>query len=116
MLTKVGLGHRLGAETDATSGLSVGEQQRLALARVLASKPDWVFLDEATSALDLDSERRLMTLLQAELPEATFVVVAHREPQGLSDVVRIELSRDNVQRTAADARSLVHGNLAVRLG
>ncbi len=99
-----------------TSGLSVGEQQRLALARVLASKPDWVFLDEATSALDLDSERRLMTLLQAELPDATFVVVAHREPQGLSDVVRIELSRDSADNITSNAGNLIQGNLAVRMG
>jgi vitamin B12/bleomycin/antimicrobial peptide transport system ATP-binding/permease protein len=116
LLTRVGLGHRLGAETDATNGLSVGEQQRLALARVLASKPDWVFLDEATSALDLDSERRLMTLLQAELPHATFVVVAHREPQGLRDVVRIELSRGSADNITSSAGNLVQGNLAVRMG
>jgi putative ATP-binding cassette transporter len=90
LLHKVGLGHRLGAAE--TSGLSIGEQQRLALARVIAAKPDWIFLDEATSALDLESEHRLMTLLRTELPTATFVIVAHREPQGLTDVVRIELS------------------------
>ena len=90
LLHTVGLGHRFG--TDETSGLSIGEQQRLALARVIAARPDWVFLDEATSALDLDSERRLMTLLRNELPDATLVIVAHREPHGLTDVVRIELS------------------------
>ena len=101
LLHKVGLGHRLAAEGEDGRGLSVGEQQRLALARVLAAKPDWVFLDEATSALDLESERKLMTLLRAELPDATFVVVAHREPQGLTNVVRIELSRQS-----ADDRTL----------
>jgi vitamin B12/bleomycin/antimicrobial peptide transport system ATP-binding/permease protein len=101
LLHKVGLGHRLCGETNATNGLSIGEQQRLALARVLAAKPDWVFLDEAMSALDVESERMLMTLLRMELPDATFVVVAHREPQGLTNVVRVDLS----QRTA-DARTL----------
>ena len=102
-------------ETDATSGLSVGEQQRLALARVLASRPDWVFLDEATSALDLESERKLMTMLRNELPGATLVVVAHREPQGLTGVVRID-SRQNMEHAASHVQSPIHGNLAVRSG
>ncbi len=117
LLHKVGLGHRLGASVEATSGgLSVGEQQRLALARVLARRPDWLFLDEATSALDLESERALMTLLRTELPQTTFVVVAHREPQGLTGVVRIDLSADGVNNITSAATSLSQGNLAVKMG
>ncbi len=100
LLGKVGLAHRVTAEGEDGRGLSVGEQQRLALARVLAAKPDWVFLDEATSALDIESERMLMTLLRTELPDATLVVVAHREPQGLTNVVRIDLSRQNAEDRA----------------
>ncbi len=116
LLNKVGLGHRLDSLADAPKGLSVGEQQRLALARVLAAKPDWVFLDEATSALDLDSERKLMTMLRTELPDATFVVVAHREPQGLTGVARIELSRDDAQHATMNSPGPIVGNLAVRVG
>ena len=116
LLNKVGLGHRLDSLADVPKGLSVGEQQRLALARVLAAKPDWVFLDEATSALDLDSERKLMTMLRTELPNATFVVVAHREPQGLAGVVRIELSRNGADNITSQAENLIQVNLAVRLG
>ncbi|MDQ8729593.1 SbmA/BacA-like family transporter [Bradyrhizobium sp. LHD-71] len=116
LLRKVGLGHRLGAEADTAGGLSVGEQQRLALARVLAAKPDWVFLDEATSALDLDSERKLMTLLRTEMPDATFILVAHREPQGLSNVVRIELPEASVDTVTPAAEGIVQGNLALRMG
>jgi putative ATP-binding cassette transporter len=75
---------------------------------VIATRPDWVFLDEATSALDLDSERKLMRLLRTELPSATLVVVAHREPQGLTDLVHVELSRPCTASTegAADGRLL----------
>ncbi len=102
LLHKVGLGHRLDRETNATNGLSVGEQQRLALARVLAAKPDWVFLDEATSALDIELERMLMTLLRTELPDATLVVVAHREPQGLTDVTSRSVAAGR-QRQIAEA-------------
>jgi vitamin B12/bleomycin/antimicrobial peptide transport system ATP-binding/permease protein len=91
LLRKTGLGHRLDAGDENAAGLSVGEQQRLALVRLILAKPDWAFLDEATSALDLETERRVMSLLRTELPDTTFVVVAHREPQGLGDVRNVSL-------------------------
>jgi len=59
--------------------LSGGEQQRVAFARVLLHRPDFVFLDEATSALDPDSEHKLYTVLVRLLPESAVVSVAHRE-------------------------------------
>lgn len=58
--------------------LSQGEQQKLAFARVLLQRPDYVFLDEATSALDPACERRLYELLMAHLPQAAIVSVGHR--------------------------------------
>ena len=66
-------------ETDDWSRiLSLGEQQRIAFARVLLVRPDWIFLDEATSALDETREARLYDLLRSELPDAGLVSVAHR--------------------------------------
>jgi putative ATP-binding cassette transporter len=62
-----------------TRVLSPGEQQRLAGARVLLHKPDFLFLDEATSALDPDNEARLYRLFNERLPKAAIVSVAHRE-------------------------------------
>ncbi|CAN0618046.1 vitamin B12/bleomycin/antimicrobial peptide transport system ATP-binding/permease protein [Burkholderia multivorans] len=59
--------------------LSPGEQQRLAGARVLLHKPDFLFLDEATSALDPDNEARLYHLFNERLPKAAIVSIAHRE-------------------------------------
>jgi len=91
LLRAVGLGPRLDAGEDNASGMSVGEQQRLALVRLIVSKPDWIFADEATSAMDAESERAVMALLRAELPEATFVIVAHREPQGFTTIRRVLL-------------------------
>ena len=44
--------------------LSGGEQQRLAFARALLFRPDWLFLDEATSALDEEAERRMYELVR----------------------------------------------------
>jgi putative ATP-binding cassette transporter len=58
--------------------MSGGEQQRLALARALLHKPDWLFLDEATAALDEGAEQELYALLQERLPAATVVSIAHR--------------------------------------
>lgn len=94
LLRKTGLGHRLDAGDDNATDLSVGEQQRLALVRLILARPDWAFLDEATSALDLETERLVMSLLRAELPATTFVIVAHREPQGLGDVHNVPLGSE----------------------
>ncbi|WP_414153147.1 ABC transporter ATP-binding protein/permease [Pectinatus frisingensis] len=57
--------------------LSLGEQQRLAFARILLKKPEWVFLDEATSALDEITEARLYKMLKTELPNITIISVGH---------------------------------------
>lgn len=59
--------------------LSGGEQQRLAMARVLLHRPDYVFLDEASSALDSESEARVYGLLTSQLPDSCVVSIAHRE-------------------------------------
>lgn len=58
--------------------LSGGEQQRVAFARVLLQRPDFVFLDEATSALDPATEAMLYQALIAELPDSAIISVAHR--------------------------------------
>lgn len=57
--------------------LSPGEQQRIAFARVLLHKPDWVFLDESTSMLDANNEAHLYHLLQKRLPNCSVVSVGH---------------------------------------
>jgi putative ATP-binding cassette transporter len=58
--------------------LSLGQQQRLAFARLLLQKPAWVFLDEATSALDLPNQARVMSLFDDEMKAATIVSIGHR--------------------------------------
>ncbi len=57
--------------------LSGGEQQRLAIARALLVKPDWLFLDEATASLDPETEGRMYAVLKRRLPATTIVSIAH---------------------------------------
>jgi len=58
--------------------LSLGEQQRVAFFRALATKPGVIFLDEATSALDEEAEQYFYKLLREKLPQALIVSVGHR--------------------------------------
>lgn len=82
LLDKVNMPHlveRLGglnADMDWGKVLSVGEQQRLAFARVLLSKPRYAMLDEATSALDSDNEDSLYRQLAES--STTIVSISHR--------------------------------------
>jgi vitamin B12/bleomycin/antimicrobial peptide transport system ATP-binding/permease protein len=72
------LAHCLDQAGDWSARLSGGEQQRLAFARVLLHRPDWLFLDEATSAVDEPTEAALYRLLAARLPGTSVVSVGHR--------------------------------------
>ena len=58
--------------------LSGGEQQRLAFARALLVKPDWLFLDEATASLPEEAQDALYRLLKERLPRTTLVSIGHR--------------------------------------
>jgi putative ATP-binding cassette transporter len=73
-----GLRNRLDEHAHWGQVLSHGEQQRLAIARALLIKPDWLFLDEATSAIDEDEEARLYRKLADALPATTVISIGHR--------------------------------------
>lgn len=80
-LRQTQLGHLAGALNKAGDWsriLSLGEQQRLAFARVLFNRPAIVFMDEATSATDEGLEHALYSLLRGQLPECMIVSVGHR--------------------------------------
>ena len=80
-LEAVGLGAltgRLDEEAPWAQRLSGGEQQRVAVARALLARPDWLFLDEATASLDPEAEAQLYALLRRSLPNTTIVSIAHR--------------------------------------
>ncbi|CAK0763942.1 vitamin B12/bleomycin/antimicrobial peptide transport system ATP-binding/permease protein [Azospirillaceae bacterium] len=73
----------LDEESHWANRLSPGEQQRIAVARVLLHKPDWAFLDEATSACDLETEQRLYQALRQRASGTTLISISHREEVAL---------------------------------
>ncbi len=95
-LEAASLGHlaaRLGEDAHWTNILSGGEQQRLAIARALVFKPDWLFLDEATASLDETTEEAVYTALKQRLPGATIVSIGHRPSLRKWHDRRLELQR-----------------------
>ncbi len=74
--------------------LSGGEQQRLAFARALLTRPDWLFLDEATAALPEAEQDRLYRLMREELPRTTFVSVGHRDSLAAHHARRLQWRGD----------------------
>lgn len=80
-LTRCGLEHlipRLEEDQRWDRILSLGEQQRLAFARVLLHRPRWVLMDEATAALDEANQDAMMRLFREELAESALVSIGHR--------------------------------------
>jgi vitamin B12/bleomycin/antimicrobial peptide transport system ATP-binding/permease protein len=85
---------RLDEVNDWAKVLSPGEQQRIAFARILLTKPKVVFLDEATSALDEPLEFMIYGLVRRELPETVFVSVTHRSTVNRHHDQHLELLGD----------------------
>ena len=101
------LAQRLDEEQNWAQVLSGGEQQRVAFARALLYKPQWLFMDEATASLDDASETRLYNLLHERLPDTRIVSTGHHpnlaqfharrlrledDPAGLGHLIPEELS------------------------
>jgi vitamin B12/bleomycin/antimicrobial peptide transport system ATP-binding/permease protein len=104
------LGHLAGRLNEVehwANTLSGGEQQRLAVARALVFKPDWLFLDEATASLDEPMEAAIYHELKRRLPTTTIVSIGHRPSLRRWHDRRIEL-----QRKPGEAGRLVEATAA----
>ena len=86
---------KLDEEGHWTQQLSGGEQQRIAIARALLHKPDWLFLDEATASLDEASEARIYHLLRTQLPHCTVISIGHRSKLQALHARHLEVIREN---------------------
>lgn len=72
-LTKVGLGDRVSAKVCTLSG---GEQQRVAMSRLLVRNPSIILADEPTGALDPENEKHILTMLRDFATDGATVVIA----------------------------------------
>jgi putative ATP-binding cassette transporter len=88
------LADRIDEEAHWNRMLSLGEQQRLGIARALLSEPDFLFLDEATASLDEPAEAALYQLLQRKLPRATIVSIGHRSTLAAFHPRRLAFNRE----------------------
>jgi vitamin B12/bleomycin/antimicrobial peptide transport system ATP-binding/permease protein len=106
-LTSVGLpqlGPRLQEEAHWNRMLSLGEQQRLGLARALLHAPNYLFLDEATASLDEPSEAALYKLLAEKLPATTIVSIGHRSTLEAFHQRNVTMVRDGDRFTLRDGK------------
>jgi putative ATP-binding cassette transporter len=83
--------------------LSSGEQQRLAIARALLTRPDWLLLDESTSAVEEKLEAELYAVLAQRLPNTTIVSIGHRSTLTPLHKRHLEMTQDGDHFTLRDA-------------
>jgi vitamin B12/bleomycin/antimicrobial peptide transport system ATP-binding/permease protein len=83
--------------------LSLGEQQRIGVARAILHAPDYLFLDEATASLDEPAEAALYGLLQQRLPGTTIISIGHRSTLAAFHHRRLTLTRAGDRYTLKEA-------------
>jgi vitamin B12/bleomycin/antimicrobial peptide transport system ATP-binding/permease protein len=103
------LAGRLDEEEHWNRVLSLGEQQRLGMARALLHTPQFLFLDEATASLDEPSEAALYRLLQEKLPDATIVSIGHRATLEAFHTRKAVLARTGDHFTLEDGSKAAKG-------
>ncbi len=92
--------------------LSPGEQQRLAFARALLIRPQWLFFDEATSSLDEESEQRLYGLV-ADMQGCALISIAHRKTLSAFHDRTIAFTKTGAVQKQDQALAFVSGITAI---
>jgi putative ATP-binding cassette transporter len=97
------LATRIEEEAHWNRMLSLGEQQRLGIARALLYAPDYLFLDEATASLDEPAEATVYRLLEQQLSKTTIVSIGHRATLAAFHQRRLAFNRDGDHFAVQDA-------------
>jgi vitamin B12/bleomycin/antimicrobial peptide transport system ATP-binding/permease protein len=97
------LAARLNEEAHWNRMLSLGEQQRLGIARAILQAPDYLLLDEATASLDEPAEAALYRLLAQRLPATTIVSIGHRSTLAAFHSRTLMLAREGDHFTVREA-------------
>ena len=98
------LASRIEEEAHWNRMLSLGEQQRLGIARALLLAPDYLFLDEATASLDEPAEAALYQLLEQRLPDTTIVSIGHRATLAAFHQRRLAFNREGDHTAVREER------------
>ena len=121
VLQDVGLSHfaeRLDEVAHWNQQLSLGEQQRLGVARAILHAPDFLLLDEATASLDEAAEAACYRLIEERLPCTTIVSIGHRSTLKAFHNRHLKLvpdgDRHRVQESASVAGGLAYPTQAWR--
>ena len=85
--------------------LSLGEQQRLGIARAILRAPDYLFLDEATASLDEEAEAAVYRLLEQRLAKATIVSIGHRSTLAAFHRRRLNFTREGDRFWLRDSKA-----------
>jgi len=112
LLVAVGLAalsNRLTEEAHWNRMLSIGEQQRIAIARAILHAPDYLMLDEATASLDEPAEAALYRLLHERLPATAIVSIGHRSTLAAFHKRHLALTRDGDHFRLAEAVPAIAG-------
>lgn len=97
------LAGRLDEDAHWNRTLSLGEQQRLGIARAVLHRPDYLFLDEATASLDEPSEAAIYRLIEERLPDTTVISIGHRGTLQAFHQRKVTMAKSGDGFTLADA-------------